>query len=246
MDKNKGLDKMAEHIAKQKFADEPGIGSDLTAEQEKSLGTPTLPANPVLRLMIFALGVIYGSGRSLLKLKSIEILARYPYQAWENSTYHRLTRAYARRAYSKKNNSDYHLHIIDMSRKSQDNEQFHMMIIEDIMRQQGVRQGIFKAQIAPRVLAFFYLGFTRILYGLSPKWSFSMNARFESHAEHEYMLMAKEHPEWENQAVTTDYFEYYPKQATLANLFRQIALDERHHKEESVREWERLSGKKFA
>lgn len=237
---------MVEHTTKQNFSGESGLNSDLASEQEKSLSTPTLPANPVLRLMIFALGVIYGSGRSLLKLKSIEVLARYPYQAWENSTYHRLTRVYARRAYSKKTDSDYLLHIIDLSRKSQDNEQFHMMIIEDIMRQQGVTQGLFKAQIAPRVLAFFYLGFTRMLYSLSPKWSFSMNARFESHAEHEYMLMAKEHPEWENQEVATDYFEYYPKQATLADLFRRIALDERHHKEESVKEWERLSGKNFA
>ncbi len=216
---------------------------DLVVEQEKTLESPAMRANIFLRLMYWAMDVVYGRGRSLFKFKSIEVLARYPYQAWENSSYHRLTRQYARRRYTNKADSDNLLHLIDLGRKSQDNEQWHMVIIEDIMRQKRARQGWFRAYLVPRVLALAYLGFTRLMYGVSPKWSFSMNARFESHAEHEYMLMAKEHPEWEDEPVASEYFEYYPQPANLADLFRQIGLDERRHKEESMKEYERLAGR---
>lgn len=220
----------------------PQPAEDLTSEQEKTLTHPALKASLILRMMYMTMDLIYGKGRSLMKFKSLEVLARYPYQAWENSSYHRLTRRYARNRYTKKEESDYLIEIIAMGRKAQDNEQWHMMIMEDLMRQKEVKQGIFRAKIAPRVLAFVYLGLTRAMYALNPKWSFSMNARFESHAEQEYMLMAKEHPEWEGVPLESDYFQYYPKPASLADLFRRIGMDERTHKEESMAEYQHLAG----
>ena len=72
-----------------------------------------------------------------------------------------------------------------------------------------------------------------------------MNARFESHAEREYAKAVKDHPEWETEPVDTEYFEYYPKVSTLADLFRRISLDERDHKFESWEEYERITGNKF-
>ena len=221
-------------------APEPPV--DLKAEQEKTLQVPVMKANVILKGLFLLMDLIYGRGRSLIKFKSIEILARYPYEAWENSSYHRLTRMYARSGYTEKAGSDNLVRLIELSRKSQDNEQWHMMIIEDIMRQKQAKQGLFKAYLVPRALAFLYLGLTRLLYGLNPKWSFAMNAKFESHAEHEYMLMVQEHPEWENELPHSAYFQYYPKQSTMADLFRQIGLDERIHKNESIEEYERLTG----
>jgi hypothetical protein len=70
-----------------------------------------------------------------------------------------------------------------------------------------------------------------------------MNARFESHAEHEYMKIVEENPEWENDNIHTEYYQYYPKQKNLADLFRRIGLDERDHMYKSIEEYKLLTGK---
>ncbi|MFQ5575113.1 MAG: alternative oxidase [Terriglobia bacterium] len=218
-------------------------GSELKLEQRKTLGTPVMPANLILRVMYLGLDLIYGFGRSLPKLKNLEILARYPYHAWELASYNRLTRRYARAAPASKAVSDRLVHVVRLGRRAQDNEQWHLMIIEDLMRQQGLKQGVVKSYLIPRALAVWYRWFARILYWAYPPWSFAMNARFESHAEHEYMRMVEEHPEWESRPVDTAYFEYYPAQASMADLFRRIGLDERSHMEESMAEYKHLTGR---
>lgn len=67
-----------------------------------------------------------------------------------------------------------------------------------------------------------------------------MNAAFESHAEHEYMKIVQEHPEWENEQIESEYFEFYPKQKSMADLFRRIGLDERDHMYHSLEGMERM------
>jgi len=57
---------------------------DLKAEQEKTLMRSKLPANLILQLMFWQFDVLYGKARSLPKVMVLEILARYPYWAWEN------------------------------------------------------------------------------------------------------------------------------------------------------------------
>ena len=89
-------------------------------------------------------------------------------------------------------------------------------------------------------LGYFWL--TTVMYRIRPEWSFAMNARFESHAEHQYMLLAQVHPEWEDEPLDSAYFEHYPKQASLADLFRRIGLDERDHMHASMEEYERITG----
>ena len=219
-----------------------GKGLDLKAEQEKTLQTPVMKANVILGAMYLAMDLIYGAKRTLPKFKMIEILARYPYWAWENGSYHRLTRNYSKAKYAKKKDSECALRHIELGRHSQDNEQWHLMLIEDIMRRKGMRQRWLRSSFMARFLAFGYLVLTRILYRLKPEWSFAMNARFESHAEHEYMRLVQEHPEWESELVESEYFEYYPRQKTMADLFRRIGLDERDHMTESIEEYERLTG----
>jgi hypothetical protein len=93
----------------------------------------------------------------------------------------------------------------------------------------------------PRILAFVFYYLTRLIFCLRPAWSFAMNAAFESHAEHEYMLMAREHPEWDDQEIDSIHFDRYPRQRTLNDLVRRIALDERDHMNHSLEELERLA-----
>ncbi len=228
-----------------KFEYTIGKEMDLRAEWEKTLQDPGLNANAILRSMFFAMDLIYGKGREMDKFLVIEILARYPYWAWETGSYLRLSRQYANPEYPSKINSDQAWHHIEMGRKSQDNEQWHMFILDDLMRRRGMKRSFLKHYVLPRFLAFGYYFLTRIMYRIKPEWSFDMNARFESHAEREYAKAVVDHPEWEEESIETEYFEYYPRVRTLADLFRRISLDERDHKFESWEEFETLTGRPF-
>ncbi|HET7876153.1 MAG TPA: hypothetical protein VFN71_11595 [Methylomirabilota bacterium] len=61
-----------------------------------------------------------------------------------------------------------------------------------------------------------------------------MNAHFEDHAEHEYMLYVQGHPELEQEPFDSMFREDYGAFASLADCLRQIGYDERVHKEESL------------
>lgn len=217
-----------------------GRDVDLNEEQERTLSTPVLPANLILKTMYFTFDVLYGRARTLPKVKVLEILARYPYWAWEWGGYLRLSRAYSSSKYGNYQDNELPLRHIEMGRDLQDNEQWHLMLIEDIMRQKGIEQGWFKMTFMPRLLSFVYYYMTRLMYKIRPAWSFAMNAAFESHAEHEYMKMAKENPDWDDEPLDSKYFKFYPRQDTLGDLMRRIALDERDHMYDSLEEVERL------
>jgi len=98
----------------------------------------------------------------------------------------------------------------------------------------GVRENYLLARIIPQFIAFFYYHVSWILYVIQPKLSYALNADFEDHAEHEYMHFVRENPDLETTPFTSDFEADYGRFASAADLFRQIALDERHHKEESL------------
>ena len=50
---------------------------------------------------------------------------------------------------------------------------------------------------------------------------------------------------WEAEAVESHGFRHYPKQDSMAALFRRIGLDERDHMNESREEYERLTGREL-
>lgn len=217
---------------------------DLKAEQEKTLSTPLLKSNVILRIMYWAMDVLYGKEVSLPKVKVLEILARYPYWAWENGGYRGLTRIHAATAEPKDHDIKRFKWYVELGRESQDNEEYHMLMLEDIIAQKRIKLCWLRHYLLPRVMAFVYYYLTRIIFYISPATSFYMNAAFESHAEHEYMKFAKAHPEWEDEPVETKYFDqYYPRQKTLADLIRRIALDERDHMFYSLEEYEKLNKK---
>ncbi|NLV43544.1 MAG: hypothetical protein GXY07_03465 [Candidatus Hydrogenedentes bacterium] len=228
-----------------KFEYTMGKEVDLKAEWEKTLADPGLHSNFILKTMYAAMDLIYGKGRELEKFMVIEVLARYPYMAWETGSYLRLTRDYTSQDYPEKQTSDFAWHHIEMGRRSQDNEQWHLFILDDLMRQQGLKRKFFKHFLMPRLLAWGYYYLTRVMYRIKPELSFDMNARFESHAEREYAKAVVDHPQWEETPIDTAYFEYYPRVNTLADLFRRISLDERDHKHESWEEYENITGKEF-
>ena len=221
---------------------------DLKAEQEKTMSTPRLPANIILKVMFVTMDVLYGKDGNLPKVMVLEILARYPYWAWENGAYKLLSLLHcSTKPVSEKNSKkiEVALRHIAMGREAQDNEQWHMLLWADLCQQKGIKLNWFKHFLLPRHMTWVYFYMTRIMYWINPVWSFRMNAAFESHAEHEYMLYAQEHPEFDDAPVESIWFDkYYPRQKTLGDLVRRVGLDERDHMNYSLDEVERLEKKR--
>ena len=54
----------------------------LRKEQETTLASPVMKINPLLKIMIVTMDIIYGKKRTLPKFRVIEVLAGFPYRAW--------------------------------------------------------------------------------------------------------------------------------------------------------------------
>ena len=172
--------------------------------------------------------VLYGERRELEKFRVLELVARVPYQAWENVAYVAVTHTasqpgFARRVFDR----------VRISRWEQDNEQWHLLIMEELTNRSGVRQPFLRSRVIPQILAFAYYQLSWLLYVMRPRWSYRLNADFEDHAEHEYALLVQEHPEWEDAAYDGSFTRDFGAFDSLADLFRQIGYDERLHKWES-------------
>ena len=174
--------------------------SQLRIEQDRTLATPphrySLPALILFRLI----DVIYGPARSWQKFKVNEITARMPYQAWEQVAYSAITHThdeeeYARRIFER----------VKESREQQDNEQWHLLIIQEWIDRKHLPESKMKHRLIPRLLAFGFYHVTWLLYALRPGWSYRFNSDLEDHAEREYMTFVREHPELEQEPFVSRF-----------------------------------------
>ena len=83
-------------------------------------------------------------------------------------------------------------------------------------------------------MAFVYYQIVWLLYVVWPSGAYALNAAFEDHAEHEYMQYVAENPNLETEPFESIFADDYGHFESLADLFRQIAYDERVHKLESL------------
>jgi ubiquinol oxidase len=97
----------------------------------------------------------------------------------------------------------------------------------------GRKRSLAKFKIL-ELIAFLYYQQSWLLYVVRPKWSYRLNADFENHAEHEYMVFVAEHPEWETEPFGSGFADEYGTFESLADVSRQIGHEERVHKEESL------------
>jgi hypothetical protein len=201
----------------------------LVRAQKETLSTPRRRYGPAARGLFALLDAIYGKQRTLSKFKVLELVARVPYQSWEQVAYIAITHSYedtglARRIFDR----------VAEARAQQDNEQWHLLILEERILNEGVREGWLRFRVIPQLLAFVYYQLSWLLFVLRPAWSYGLNADFEDHAEHEYMTLVAERPQWETLPFTSAFAADYADLATVADLFRQIGYDERMHKHESL------------
>jgi ubiquinol oxidase len=201
----------------------------LRQEQRQTLSAPRLRYGFLAKTLFAAMDVLYGRARSWSKFKVLEVIARVPYQAWEQVAYIAITHQYehedfARRVFDR----------VQESRRQQDNEQWHLLILEEWIHRNRIKERFVLHRLAPQVIAFFYYQISWLLYVLKPEWSYRLNVDFESHAEHEYMLFAGEHPELEHVPFESVFKKDYGDFRTMADVIRQIGYDERMHKNESM------------
>ncbi|WP_447977521.1 alternative oxidase [Candidatus Nitrospira bockiana] len=202
----------------------------LREEQAKTLSAPRHRPGLLALVLFTMMDVLYGRRRSWSKFKVLELIARVPYQAWEHVAYIAITHRYehedfARRIFER----------VKESRRHQDNEQWHLLILEEWIHRRRIREGFLRHRLIPQVVAFLYYQVSWLLYVLKPEWSYRLNVEFEDHAEHEYMAFAQEHPELEHVPFESAFKKDYGDLPTIADVLRQIGYDERVHKEESMR-----------
>jgi hypothetical protein len=207
---------------------------ELREEQARTLAAPRMRYGWLARALFGGMDLVYGRERTLGKFKVLELIARVPYQAWEQVAYVAITHTskspdFARRVFDR----------VHESRVQQDNEQWHLLILEELIARRGIRESFFWYWLVPQAVAFVYYQIVWLLYVSRPAWSYRLNAEFEDHAEHEYMEFVRERPELEREPFESLFREDYGPFASLADVFRQIGYDERVHKDESLARLER-------
>lgn len=202
---------------------------DLKKEQQATLARPPRPYGVLARMLFWGMDLYYGKELALAKMRILEILARIPYQAWEIRQYHRLDRSFSDSEAVEKAAD-----IIRWGREAQDNEFWHLQVVEEKIRHDRVKINWFNGRLVPSIAAFKYNLFSRALALLSIRTAFRLNADFEDHAEHEYMRYVKEHPELDNQPVEGRVFANHKGLKTWGDVFRRLALDERDHMNNSL------------
>ena len=200
----------------------------LRREQQRTLDTPRRRYSIAARALFVVMDLLYGRRRTLSKFRVLEIVARVPYQTWETVTYKQISKRHRhpldiRRLYDR---------VLEF-RAQQDNEQWHLLILDELVARGAKRENRFWYDVLPRLIAFGYWHFAWLLYALKPAWSHRLNADFEDHAEHEYALLVAENPSWETAPYHSVVASDYGRFVSLADLFRQIGHDERMHKQES-------------
>jgi ubiquinol oxidase len=210
---------------------------ELKRAQSETLATPKIRYGLLARALFVTMDLLYGRRRTLSKFKVLEVIARVPYQAWEHVAYIAITHMHPRPDFAQRV-----FERVRESRVQQDNEQWHLLILEELTDRKAIREGFVRHRLLPQMIAFVYYHISWLLYVARPRWSYLLNAWFEDHAEREYMRYVAENPALESEPFESIFADDYGHFASLADLFRQIGYDERVHKLESL---ERVATARF-
>ena len=202
--------------------------AQLAFTHAETLATPRRKYSLAAKFLFLQMDLLYGRRGNVSKYRVLEVVARVPYQTWETLSYKRITYSHrnvglARRIWGR---------ILEF-RAQQDNEQWHLLIMSELVDRSGKREGFLRFRVLPHLIAFGYWHFSWLLYAIKPGWSHRLNADFEDHAEHEYAEFVRDNPELETMPWDSVLCAEYGTYDSVADLFRQISHDERCHKRES-------------
>jgi hypothetical protein len=197
---------------------------DLKKEQLASLARPRYKYSAIARFFFLSMDLVTGRKVTLAKAKLLETLACVPYRAWENRQYNRMTQQYGDLELVRQSRS-----IASWGRKAQDNEYWHLLVLNEKMKEDHVKDPWYLFPPIPFLMAASYAVMSWTMAFFAIHRAFLFNAEFEDHAEHVYAQFVQEHPEWENQPVNSGMVKQYGDFGTWADVFRRIGLDERDH-----------------
>ncbi|WP_327086735.1 hypothetical protein OIE66_30995 [Nonomuraea sp. NBC_01738] len=202
---------------------------ELRRAEQETLATPRMNYSLLAKMMFKPVDLMYGKQGSFTKFAMLEIIARVPYQAWERMGYWAVQRHAGRSALAKRV-----FERIVEARADQDNEQWHLLIMQDLIQRHGIKQSWLLHKVAPWLIAFFYYHVSWMMFLVKPEWSYRLNAEFEDHAEHTYMTFVAENPDLEFIPDPGTYADEYGRFRSVADLLRQVGHDERTHKNDSL------------
>jgi len=203
---------------------------DLKKEQQASRDRPRYKYSLLARAFFFSMDVITRKKTTLAKAKLLEMLASIPYRSWEVRQYGRMTRRYRNQEVVQEADK-----IMTWSREAQDSEYWHLRVINEKMKADGIRDSWYLFPVIPFIMLTTYVVLTRLMALITIRSAFLFNAQFEDHAEHIYAQFVEDHPEWEDQPVNNETVKQYADLPTWADVFRRIGLDERDHMNNSFR-----------
>lgn len=201
---------------------------DLRKEQHASLKRQHINYGLAARFFFFGMDIIAGKKNNLSKAKLLEILACIPYREWQIRQYALLTFKYYQRE-----SINWAQDIIDWGREAQDNEYMHLLVIQEKMKEDNIKDKWYLSTPIVFLIVAFYLLLSRVLAWVNIRAGFRFNAEFEDHAEHIYAQMVIDNPQWETEPVTNELVKEYADVPYWADVFRRIGLDERDHRNRS-------------
>ena len=201
----------------------------LRAEQQVTLSAPPRPSHIVVAVLTVLIGLLYGRRASLPKFLVLEHLARVPYRSWERVAQRRIIRAHGRSALARRIQLR-----VDEARSQHDNEQWHLLVLEEQLARGRHRLPRLRFRVLPRLLAGPWHMTTWLLHLVKPAWSYGLNAAFEDHAEREYMHFVAANPQFEHEPFDSELADRWDHSVSVADVLRQIGHDERIHKLESI------------
>ena len=175
-------------------------GRTSVREQRATLDSPRRHYSKAARLLFVSLDLVYGKRRTLLKFRVLELIARVPVPGVGAGRVHR-DHAHVRTRWAGAPRST------TGSRRRASNRTTSSGTCSSSRSCSNAtarRPGVLRSVVIPQAVAFVYYQLSWLLFVVRPSWSYRLNADFEDHAEHEYMGLVVEHPEWDDTAWSSD------------------------------------------
>jgi len=203
---------------------------DLKKEQQASRERPRYPYSAAARGFFVSMDILTGKKTTLAKAKLVEALAPVPYRAWERRARGRVARHQADGELGQDAGA-----IMRWGKVAQDNEHWHLLLIEEKIREDAAKQPWYLFPPLPSLMVAPYALVSWTMARVGIRRAILLNAEFEDHAEHTYAQLVEDHPEWEDQPVESAVVQGYGSFHSWADVFRRIGLDERDHRNNSFR-----------
>jgi hypothetical protein len=201
----------------------------LRSEQRTTVTAPRGRPNIVVSALNLVVSLLYGRRASWQKFLVLEHLAQVPYRSWERIAQRRIARTRGRSTLARR----IQVRVAE-ARSQQDNEQWHMLVLEELLARRGHRLGRLRYRLVPRLMAAPWQLTTWVPHLVKPRGSYLINAAFEDHAEREYMRYVAANPGLERELFTSELADRWDHPVTVADVLRQIGHDERCHKLDSL------------